>query len=366
LVAAASSGIYIYNAMGYWSRTSAPMQPWVSIASSFDGSKLAAAAAAAAVVGAGGGGDGGANGLGSFIYVSLDGGSTWLQSSPPSLPPPPSSFSLGATAGSPAAVAVADAVSWGAVIVSGDGRKLAAVSGSKIFIGTLRGGSNSSVPSAVPNLGPRSPGPAPAPSLVFWNKTQAYNWTRASVSLPAGNWSSLASSGDGRALAVSTNLYPSKGLIFTSVDGGVSWTQTSAPAKSWNGIASSVNGSRLAAAAADGIYTSADGGLTWRLSAGASNVSKSLAGQHPWSCIASSADGRKLVAAIRNHGIYVSTDRGVHWNKTSALTGLQWNALSSSGDGGKLAASAAGYVYISTSGGKPASCLRLAPRYRRP
>jgi hypothetical protein len=59
LLAASSNGIYIYNGTG-WSLTSAPIQPWVSIASSADGSRLVAAV-------------GGANVFGS-LYVSLNGG----------------------------------------------------------------------------------------------------------------------------------------------------------------------------------------------------------------------------------------------------------------------------------------------------
>jgi hypothetical protein len=104
LVAAASSGIYMYNGTaGGWWRTSAPSQPWVSIAASADGSKLVAAMRGASMP--------------SSVYVSLNGGTTWLQSSAPS----------------------SGSVSWGAVVSSGDGKKLAAVAGSKIYIGTLVG-----------------------------------------------------------------------------------------------------------------------------------------------------------------------------------------------------------------------------------
>jgi hypothetical protein len=74
-------------------------------------------------------------------------------------------------------------------------------------------------------------------------------------------------------------------------------------------LASSANGSQLAstAAAAGPIYTSADGGATWT----AQN-----SGNAAWSALAMSADGTHLLAAVSGAGaqLHVSSDSGVTWS----------------------------------------------------
>ena len=69
------------------------------------------------------------------------------------------------------------------------------------------------------------------------------------------------------------------------------WTQTSAPASYWTCVASSADGTRLIAAqrnqygGSGAIYTSVDGGVTW--------LSNNVPNQY-WNGVASSADGMKL------------------------------------------------------------------------
>jgi len=57
----------------------------------------------------------------------------------------------------------------------------------------------------------------------------------------------------------------SGGGIYTSVDGGTTWTpQASAPTADWQAVASSSDGMKLAAGAKGGcIYTSVNSGTTW-------------------------------------------------------------------------------------------------------
>src|ERR1035438_9648461 len=56
-----------------------------------------------------------------------------------------------------------------------------------------------------------------------------------------------------------------------------------------------------------------------------------------WWAVASSADGTRLAAVVRNGGIYTSTNSGATWVSNSAPVRTWW-AIASSADGTKLAA----------------------------
>ncbi len=142
-------------------------------------------------------------------------------------------------------------------------------------------------------------------------------------SSPDWPWKALAASADGiKLVGVAGN------QIFVSTNAGATWTPTSAPTNDWQAVASSADGERLVAVASisfgggdppvlfgDGlIYLSTDAGATWRPAYPWDNL---------WSCVASSADGTKLVAAATT---------------TAATNG----SLSLSGDG---------RVYVSTNSG---------------
>jgi photosystem II stability/assembly factor-like uncharacterized protein len=114
-------------------------------------------------------------------------------------------------------------------------------------------------------------------------------------------------------------------------------------------------GSPVAAAAyTNGIYLSTNAGADWK---------KTSAPAEPWfGDIASSADGRKLVAPANlfddstdtplGGPIYNSTDGGNTWNKTNAPT-LKWYNVVSSTDGNMVAAAAKeNGIYTSTDGGE--------------
>jgi hypothetical protein len=99
-----------------------------------------------------------------------------------------------------------------------------------------------------------------------------------------------------------------------------------------------------------GIYTSADGGATWTTN----DVTGSL-----WVGVASSADGSRLVAVEGAYGgggfdpsdgIWISTNAGGNWAQTIAPV-AEWHGVASSADGTKLAACSIGYLYFSTNSG---------------
>jgi photosystem II stability/assembly factor-like uncharacterized protein len=119
------------------------------------------------------------------------------------------------------------------------------------------------------------------------------------------------------------------GLLHTSTDAGYTWATRGTSNGWWAGVASSLDGRRLVAVADDApIYTSDDGGRTWM----PRDVARS------WRDVASSGNGAKLVAAVSFGQIYTSTDYGVTW--TARDTNRWWACVASSEDGTKLVAGA--------------------------
>jgi hypothetical protein len=229
-----------------WAQSAATVANWVSIASSADGTHLVAAA-----------NPGG-------IYVSSNSGGTWTLS--------------------------AGVANWSAVAASADGTKLAAV---------VYGGS------------------------IYTSTNSGTNW--AQTSSPIYPWVSIASSTDGAKLAAAA--YGAG--IFVSADGGNTWAPNTAPVLNWWSVASSGDGTRLVAVVkGGGIYVSRTSGATW---------SPTSAPSQNWYSVASSADGTKLVAAVNPGGLYTSSDGGITWALTGA-TSSYWDCVASSADGTKLVA----------------------------
>src|ERR1035441_3390812 len=78
------------------------------------------------------------------------------------------------------------------------------------------------------------------------------------------------------------------------------WTQTSAPTRNWYRVASSSDGKKLVAVVySGGIYTSTDSGATWTQTSAPSKT---------WASVASSSNGTKLVAVADWDWIYTSSD----------------------------------------------------------
>jgi hypothetical protein len=115
----------------------------------------------------------------------------------------------------------------------------------------------------------------------------------------------------------------------------------------WVGcVASSADGSRLVALDANsgGIYTSTNFGATWA-------TNKSFI--WPWKSVAASADGSKLAAVWGGTSIYVSTNSGSSWSSNN-IPSSDFAAIASSADGTRLVAvsSAANKaIVISTNSG---------------
>jgi hypothetical protein len=192
---------------------------------------------------------------------------------------------------------------------------------------------------------------------VFISTNFGATWTLTSA--PSNNWSSVASSFDGKILVAANGAYNQASSIFTSTNYGVTWTQqTNLPSINNFGawVASSSEGSNLIAVQ-NHIYTSADCGRTWIQH---TNPSSSAIN---WIGVASSSDCSKLLAvdhlAGNNLGyIYTSSDYGSTWTLRSNYVGGKpegWQSVASSSDGSTLMAVAndsyGGFMIVSTNNG---------------
>ena len=349
-----------------WSATSVPVtNNYGGIACSADASHLLAA-----------GGDG-------RLYISTNSGDTWSAYAAGSVSGVASSadgtrlFAVTSTgqiytstnAGAAWSTNRVAAAPWTAITCSTNGTKaFAAASQSSIYASPYSGDWKlSSAPStnwasvassadgthlvaAATDRGPTGIGAATAAhpgGPIYTSTNSGASWSRTSA---VSNWVCVTSSADGSQLAAASYRYNSNApaashsSFFTSANAGGAWTQSNAPDRPWTALAASADGQKLVAAAGGSIYTSTNAGGTW--------TSNSVPSAYPWTAVASSADGAQLVAAagyFNNFNytflsyIYRSTNNGATWTKTSATTSYEeFNALASSTDGTHLVAAASG------------------------
>lgn len=111
--------------------------------------------------------------------------------------------------------------------------------------------------------------------------------------------------------------------------------------RAYAAVASSLDGRRLVAAPTGGqLYFSSDFGTNWN--------PQFLARQ--WTAVTCSADGTVVAAVGNNTNIFVSTDTGATWT-TNELS-RAWKGIVCSADGKKMAAAVlGGQLYISSNGG---------------
>ena len=285
-------GNFVSYANSSWLPSDAASAGWIAMASSADGSHMAAAADSSSV-----------------IYTSTDYGQDWSAS------------------GSVSAV-------WRCVASSSDGSRLIAGQGSNgnIYYSTNGGGNwtGATIPKtanwysmAMSANGSNAVAVAYGGGL-YVSYNGGVNWQLSTNTTL--NWWSVASSSSGSHLAAAVD----GGQIYTSSNFGTNWTATAAPVANWTGIASSADGSKLAAVGFHGfLYTSSDYGVTWTLRTGTTATN--------WECIASSSDGGKLAAVSYQQGIYLSDNAGVTWTPQNVATN-NWAAICSSADGTRLAA----------------------------
>lgn len=293
-----------------WTQTTATNMEWTAIASSADGTKLAAAALADAS-GTGPGGifastnsgnswterlSGGWWGIASSadgsrlvavvnnaIAISTDSGATWTNISAPS-------------------------GDWRSVASSADGSKLVTISyiSGSVYVST-NSGSTWRFATNTGTYGFEAACSADGtkmavvghstPRWLFTSTNTGVTW-QLSFSNAMDEITGMASSGDGGKLFVYNYDPYSPTNLYTSTNWGATWSSNVIVVPPQGGsLASSADGSRLVMVGnADGsLYTSADSGTTW-ISNNAPNET--------WESVASSADGHKSVAVVLYGGIW--------------------------------------------------------------
>ena len=280
---------------------------WFSIASSADGSKLAA------VVYPG------------QIYTSADSGATWT----------PRETNR----------------DWNSIASSADGTKLAAVVfGGRIYTSADSGANwtpretNRNWPSIASSADGTKLAAVANGGQIYTSTNSGVTWTPRDVNRA---WWSIASSADGSKLVAVVY----GGQIFISTDSGATWSPRDLN-RNWSSVASSADGSRMAAVEYFGhIYTSTDSGASW--------TPRMTDASRFWLSIASSADGTKLVAVMNGGPIYTSTDSGGIW--TPRDTTRNWQSIASSADGFRLAAVVnGGRIYTSSPNTTPGTAGYLS------
>lgn len=127
---------------------------------------------------------------------------------------------------------------------------------------------------------------------------------------------------------------------------GQNWTLTAAPVKNWSAVASSADGGKLIAAINNGgIYISTNSGATWYLSG---------APTRSWYSIASSSNSSNLVASATgatSPGIYTSTNIGATWTYQTNLFYVRTVATSTNGMNLLAGNWGPGNIYTSTNYG---------------
>ena len=319
---------------------------WTDIASSADGSKLAAIVS------------------GGYVYTSEDGGVTWTEQT-----------SSGRR-------------SWTGITISADGTKLAACVSLRFFLSAVPGyiytsadggatwteqtsagcrfwqditcsADGTTLAAAVWTTASTYPVVWP-PGYIYTSSDSGVTWTERR-SAGSRKWDSITCSADGTRLAALADEdvdrvgnYLECGCVLTSTDSGATWTEQVSGWWEGNGLAGSADGKKLALSTNGGISVSMDSGATW-----IKRINRESSSSTSWYALTISADGSTLAAAGQNSCIYTSTDDGVSWTEQTASGQRNWICITSSSDGIRLAACASrqpllygsGYIYTSVDGG---------------
>ena len=270
---------------------------WESLASSADGTRLAAVVSNYGL-----------------IYTSADSGLTWVPRE--------------------------TGRDWDHIACSADGSRLIATTRTGPVVASSDAGVTWTIlaaPGPFSSIASASDGMkwvaiAPNPGLIHTSADAGATWVPRGTSR---RWTLVASSTSGTRLAATVD----DGPIYTSTDSGATWSAgPSGSSLEWTGLASSADGQRLVAVARSSrILTSGDGGLTW----------SAWGTPQDWSSVASSTDGNVLVATALNGRIFVSIDAGVTWE--ARANPLNWSSVAVSADGRKVVAGVRyGYVHTST------------------
>jgi uncharacterized repeat protein (TIGR02543 family) len=186
-----------------------------------------------------------------------------------------------------------------------------------------------------------------------WAADSATSWTNfhSSGTLPYAPYDAVTTSSDGtRIIAVIRNGSGASRGIYRSTDSGATWSQVYTTSRNFRCVASSSDGRYVVAGEEGGyIYLSTDYGLNWAATPNPTPISAN------WRGLAMSSNGQNIVGVINStsgtRGIYRSTDYGSTWTQVSTI-GRAYRGVASSSDGTVLAAIVDdGGIYVSTNSG---------------
>ena len=242
---------------GYLWTSEEDARNWQGIASSADGTKLAA------VVGGGN------------IYTSDDGGDTWT--------PRDQSRDWKAIASSADGTKLVAAVENGYLYTSSDSGETWAPQEQERDWTAVSSSANGTRLAAVENSG-----------FIYTSDDSGITWTPRETER---TWSCITSSADGSRLAAAVL----GGYVYTSADFGATWKERDFEDGDWSVITSSADGQRLTAAVEGWFtFTSKDGGETWE---------EEGRKEGDWQAVASSADGSRLVGVLADGSTFTSVGR---------------------------------------------------------
>lgn len=272
-----------------WSnKIDSPTSAWMSIASSLDGMKLIAADQ---------------NG---YLHTSINAGETWT-----------ALLGIGHR-------------NWNTVASSYDGTKLVAgVWGGAIFTSSDSGASWVEQESAGLqywiSVASDSSGTklvaAAAFGLVYISNDSGNSWQPQNNLGSAPLWSTVAISGDGNSIFASSRTSTEDGKIYKSTNSGTSWVELTGLVSNagWMSVASNIDGTRLIISQAEGnLFTSNDGGSTW--------TELYTAGSYYFNA-AISPDGTHLIAGSNGAYIAISVDSGTTWTEQISPGLNTWRGL---------------------------------------
>jgi hypothetical protein len=161
------------------------------------------------------------------------------------------------------------------------------------------------------------------------------NWYTDTI---GGSWTNIRVSAD------LTKLVVMNGLIFFSVDSGVSW-KILLPAgfTAWTSIAVSADFTKMAATTNGGyIRYSTDSGATW--------ANGTNSGSKAWTSIAGDSTGQYLVATVDGGSVWTSSDYGANWTALTNSSSVVWIGCAISADATTMVAGET-VPWVSNNGG---------------
>ena len=321
-----------------WAVSDATPRNWWAVASSSDGLKLVAATngTIASSIGAPPLGPDGR------IYTSTDGGVSWIARVTTGNAPTWSSVASSADGTKLAAVGPGNRIwtsgdsgltwvprdvgrFWTSISMSADGSRMAAVV------------------EEIPNRGTNGAGPIGEGRIYLYSQSAGAEfgveaWTPVSSTVAgARNWRSITMSADGSRLAAvaHTDSPTVPEFVYRSVNGGATWQESVQRFDNAYRIRSSADGTRLVMA--EGYPAGVEGRLWTSTDSGASWVRRNTASTASiYTAVDISSDGSKMLAVQDGGLIQASTDSGVTW--TPRDSGRVWRGVAMSNDGNRATA----------------------------